>query len=77
MLATHYKKLYFVQSEYDQFNIESISKTISKIKASVGINFGGNAMAIKWQFSKPNNSNIQYNMIVQLPVAIRGLDYNP
>ena len=34
-------------------------------------------MAIKWQCSKPNNSNIQYNMIVQLPVAISRLDHNP
>ena len=57
--------------------MENIHKTIIKTKTSVGINLGGNTTAIQWQHSKPNNGNIQYSMIVQLPVANSHLDQYP
>ena len=50
---------------------------ISKTKSNVDINLGGNATAIQWQYSKPNNRNRQYSMIVQQPVAISHLDHYP
>ena len=58
MTAIHCKKLCFSQSELDQFNMENMYKTISKIKASIGINLGGNAVAIQWQCKECNNSNV-------------------
>ena len=57
--------------------MDSICKTTSKTKASVGTNLNGNTMAIKQQCSKSNNGNIQYSMIVQLLVVISHLDHYP
>ena len=42
MPAIHCKKLCFVQSEWDQLNIENICKRVSKINTNVGTNLGGN-----------------------------------
>ena len=49
MPTTNFTKLCFVQNELDQFNMQNIFRIISKIKANIDINFGGNTTATQWK----------------------------
>ena len=63
--ATPFKKQCFVQKELDQFNMQNMYKTVSKIKANAGSNLGENATEIQWQYNKPNNGSSQYSVMTK------------